>query len=654
MSEPVYLRVVFAIPAKQSFLYQYDGEAPCNIGYRVEARFRTRSLIGFVVERTSEKPDVDFDIKAIDRIVDFEPIFDEELLELSQWMSKMYLCSLGEALSTMLPGAKRESRVLDDPIADIDPPHKLVLGDDQQKAVDGILYEPDGMFYVYGVTGSGKTEVFLRIAEMTIGEGKSVIYLVPEIALTHQLLGHLRARFGDTVGVIHSRLTPSQRFKEWLRISRGDARFVVGARSAVFTPVRNLGLIVVDEEHEGSYKSGSTPRYHARQVAMKRSIMSGARLIMGSATPSVEAFHLMNEERIHSFKLEKRIAGGTMPALSVVDMRRESGALSRKLIERITATHAVGKQTILFLNRRGFSFFFHCKSCGYEMRCRQCSVTLTYHKSRNQMLCHYCGYSTEPIDVCPSCGSLDVGYSGFGTERIEEDISQTFPDYTIRRLDTDSVRKKGTLEKTLEAFRNGEIDILLGTQMVAKGLNFPGVNLVGIVLADTGLQLPDFRAEERTFSLIVQVSGRAGRYAPDGEVIIQTFHPDNPAIKLASEGRIEPFYDRELDVRRQLAFPPFSRLIRLVFRGKNRKDVVETAEQITGALEANANERDGVQFLGPAECPLAVVASNHRFQLIVRSPSLSGARKAVSLALDRSKIPSNVYIEIDVDPINLL
>ncbi len=649
MADPVYLQVAFAIPANKSFLYRYEGTSDCGVGYRVQAKFRNRDLSGYIVERLEEKPAVDFDIKSIDRVIDSEPVFNPELLELAEWMSRMYLCSLGEALSIMLPGAKRESRLYGDVVADIDPPRTLELGGDQQSAVDGIVETDGGMYYVYGVTGSGKTEVFLRIAEVTIRAGRGVIYLVPEIALTHQLLGHLRARFGDTVGVIHSRLTPSQRFREWRRIARGEAGFVVGARSAVFTPVKDLGLIVVDEEHEGSYKSGSTPRYHARQVAMKRSIMTGARLIMGSATPSVEAFHLSREGRIKSFELSERIAGGAMPKISVIDMSKESGTLSRALVERITETHAGGKQTILFLNRRGFSYFFHCRSCGYEMRCRQCSVTLTYHKNRNRMLCHYCGYSTAPIDTCPSCGSLDVGYSGFGTERIEQDIAQTFPDYTIRRLDTDSVRKKGALEETLEEFRSGKVDILLGTQMVAKGLNFPGVNLVGIVLADTGLQLPDFRSEERTFSLIVQVSGRAGRFAPNGEVIIQTFHPDNPAIRLAAAGDIESFYRRELEVRRELSFPPYSRLIRLVFRGKNRRAVVETAEAFAESYPQTDSE-----LLGPAECPLAVIAGNYRFQLIARSGSLSGARREVSTALSHTRISSNVYVEIDVDPVSLL
>jgi primosomal protein N' (replication factor Y) len=341
-----------------------------------------------------------------------------------------------------------------------------------------------------------------------------------------------------------------------------------------------------------------------------------------------------------------------MPSVEVIDMRHQQGPLSGPLIDEIGKTHAEGRQSILFLNRRGFSYLFHCRSCGYEMACTHCSVALTYHKERQRMICHYCGRSAAPITVCPECGSLDVGYSGYGTEGIEEELQRHFPRLTVRRIDTDSVKKKKVLRQALADFREGRIDVLVGTQMVAKGLNFPGVKLVGIVNADTGFQLPDFRAAERTFSLIVQVSGRAGRSIPDGRVLIQTFRPGAPAVMMAREGRLEEFYTSELEVRRQLGFPPFSRLVRLVVRGKNRQKVMESCTALTRAVQgrlAGAGE-----VLGPAEAPLARIAGNYRYNCIVRTTRFSEAHARVNAALEEYRSPAGVYVEVDVDPQALL
>jgi primosomal protein N' (replication factor Y) len=379
------------------------------------------------------------------------------------------------------------------------------------------------MFYLYGITGSGKTEVFLRAAEEMLREGKSVIYLVPEISLTHQTADAIGKRFGKAAATIHSGMSPSARLSEWIRLrngpggsdglneSGGQAAIVVGPRSAVFAPVKNLGLIIIDEEQDGSYKSGNTPRYHARQTAMKRCAAEGAKLLMGSATPSAEAWKLMTEGVIKRLDLTRRLSGGSTPLVSPVSLEKTEGCLSAELREEIRVTARMKRQTILFLNRRGFAYFYHCRSCGYELTCKHCSVSLTWYKSRNRAMCHYCGYSVTPPSACPQCGSLEAGFSGFGTEMIEEEVRKTFPELRVLRIDADTTEKKGSLKKALDLFRAGEIDILLGTQMVAKGLNFPGVRLVGVVLADTGLHLPDFRAAERTFSLVVQVAGRAGR-----------------------------------------------------------------------------------------------------------------------------------------------
>jgi primosomal protein N' (replication factor Y) len=475
---------------------------------------------------------------------------------------------------------------------------------------------------------------------------------VPEISLTHQVVRVFQAVYKKRLAVLHSALTPSQRLKEWLRILDGEVDVVIGARSAVFAPFARLGLVVIDEEQEGAYKSGSAPRYHARQVAMRRAAQEKAILLMGSATPSLEAYRAMSEGSLTGVRLPNRLSGGKLPSIEVVDMRRQQGPLSSTLLAEIQKTFAEGRQTILFLNRRGFSYFFHCRSCGYEMICRHCSVALTYHRERERMVCHYCGFSTEPIQACPQCGSLDVGYSGYGTEGIEEEIQKRFPSMVVRRIDTDAVRKKKVLRQALADFRDGRIHMLLGTQMVAKGLDFPGVKLVGIVNADTGFQLPDFRAAERTFDLLVQVSGRAGRALPDGTVLIQTFRPGNPAIVMAKEGRLEEFYAVELATRRELGFPPFSRLIRIVVRGRNASKAAAAITELAGHIAKRVG--DAGELLGPAECPIARISGSHRSHIILRTTRFGETHERVAAALEEYRPPGGVYLEIDVDPLALL
>lgn len=650
-----YLQVVFNIPVKSTYTYENletDGEYKNYFGYRVEARLGNRKLIGFVIGGTKNKPE-GFTIKPILRVVDDAPLYSEKLLGIAKWMADFTMCSVGEALSTMLPGGKKEKGLPDTGVEDIPDPKDITLSDEQSYAINTILEQQSSVFYyLFGITGSGKTEVFLQVAKEVLNRGEAVIYLVPEISLTHQVVDTLKTRFSQGVAVLHSHLTPSQKLKEWRRIQSGEAPLIIGARSAIFAPCEKLGLIIIDEEHENSYKAGNTPRYSARQVAMKRAQIEGAKLVMGSATPSIESWKLMEDGRITRLNLTKRLSGGAVPKSVIVDMKREQGVLSKHLIDKIKETKELGRQTILFLNRRGFSYFYHCNSCGYEMVCRNCSVAMTYHKHRDRMICHYCGYQTPPVKVCPECNSLDISSTGFGTEHIEEEINKIFPNYTLARLDSDTVTKKTVLKQTLSSFKRGEIDILLGTQMVARGLNFPGVKLVGVILADTGLKMPDFRAEERTFSLIVQVAGRAGRYAPDGEVIIQTFMPKNRAINYAANSNLLEYYREELETREFLEFPPFSRMIRLVFRSKRLNDLLHNITEFRDELERRV--QDHAEILGPSECPISLMSGNHRHQLIIRTTNLNKVHGLTYSLLQQFKVPSHIYIEIDVDPITLL
>lgn len=653
-----YIQVVFATPLRSSYSYSVPDDMQIGIGVRVVAPFGRQKLTGFVVATSDQAPlqaegSPAFAIKPIEKVLDTEALFDEDMLKMAQWISDMYFCSLGEALGSILPDARQE-RASDAIGADeISPdPVGIQLSEEQQIGLHQISAESQGMFYLYGLTGSGKTEVFLQAAGMTLAQGRSVIYLVPEIALTRQVITAIESRFGGLSAVLHSRMTQSQRLKEWRRIQRGEARFVIGARSAVFAPLKNLGLIILDEEHEASYKSSNTPRYHARQVAMRRCIDAKARLIMGSATPSVEAWHLMESGRLSRITLTKRLAGGSPPAIRIVALQGNEHSLSPELVAAIRHTYAIGKQTILFLNRRGFAYFFHCRSCHYEMNCKHCSIGMTFHKSRNLMVCHYCGSTARIPQVCPSCASLDVGYAGFGTEKVEEDVARLFPDLRIGRIDTDSISKKGSLEKLISEFRQGKMDLLLGTQMVAKGLNFPGVKLVGIINADMGLHMPDFRAAERTFSLITQVAGRAGRYSSDGEVIIQTFRPETAAIGLAAAGNISEFYHAELEQRKLQGFPPFSRLIRLVFRGKDSDKTLHAAREF--AMQHGRRLRTHAELLGPAECPLARVNNNARFQILLIIQDFARCHGALGSILESYRSPFGVYVETDTDPVSLL
>ncbi|MDC7241453.1 MAG: primosomal protein N' [Spirochaetales bacterium] len=652
-----YLEVAFNLPLNSIFSYSLpEGEERSPeelIGCRISADFGRRKLTGWVVSAGDTLPEGVREAKPVHRVLDDQPLFSDDLLELAKWISGFYLCSLGEALSVMLPGAKREKDL--PPLGlggeEEEARKAVTLSDEQSLALETIVGSSDSYFYLYGITGSGKTEVFLRAAEDVLAKGKSVIFLVPEIALTHQMIDDISGRFETKPAVLHSHLTPSQKLKEWRRIQSGEARIVLGARSAVFAPVKDLGLIILDEEHETSYKSGSTPRYHGRQLAMKRCRIAGAKLLMGSATPSVEAWSMMEKGVFKKLVLKQRPAGGGLPEIRVIDLKQSKSLLSQELIRTMESVLQEKKQVILFLNRRGHSYYFHCKSCGYEMKCRQCSIPLTFHKNRNRMICHYCGYQSPPLTQCPDCGSMDVGYAGFGTEQVEEQVAAVFPQARLARLDTDSVRKKGVLQETISSFKRGDIDILLGTQMVAKGLNFPGVKLVGIVLADTGLSLPDFRAAERSFSLITQVAGRAGRYRNDGLVLIQTMRPDNHAVVCGSRGDLQGFYDWELEQREIMAFPPFGRLIRIVYRGKDGKKVLDALEGLTESFR-NAGLPD---VMGSAECPLGVISGNFRYHTLLRcSEDFTGIHRVAAQIIEGTEVPRNVYREIDIDPVQLL
>lgn len=668
----LYLQIIINRPVNQPFTYSYTAqqdekaELRPEVGKRAEIMFGNQKLTGFIMEITEELPPscpVEASkIRPVKRILDKEPLFGPELFEMAKWLSHYYLCTLGEAVFSMIPSGRRESSAGGFSFEnELTAAQKNLLSDEQKAAVEEILASqntvsgPAKLFhYLYGPTGSGKTEVFLTLAERILSQGKGIIYLVPEISLTGQVAASIAERFGNTAAIIHSGLTPSQRLTQWHKIMHKEARVIVGARSAVFAPVPDLGLIIIDEEHDGSYKSGNNPRYHARQVAMKRAQNLKIPLVMGSATPSVEAWYGMKSGTIVRHILTKRLAGGSMPRISCINLNLfgSDGCISKPLENEIKKTLDAKKQTILFLNRRGFTHFFRCNSCGYELVCKNCSVPLTYHKATHRLTCHYCGWSMTPPQSCPSCGSLDIGSNGFGTEFIEAETRAKFPNARILRLDTDVAGKKEELLASLDDFRQGKYDILLGTQMVAKGLNFPKLQLVGVIMADAGLHMPDFRAAERTFSLITQVAGRAGRYFPDGKVLVQTYDPNREPVLFACTGKVIDFYEKELANRQLLEFPPFSRLVRIVFRSFNKALACQTAGDAAKIIRENTPKE--AEIIGPAECPIEKISQNYRYQILLKGKSVIPLQAAARKLAFEYTHNQNVYIEYDVDPVSLL
>jgi primosomal protein N' (replication factor Y) len=513
-------------------------------------------------------------------------------------------------------------------------------------------------FLLHGVTGSGKTEIYTRAMQKALDLGRSAMMLVPEIALTPVFSRQLRARFGDRVAIFHSSLQKGERFDEWTRVRNGEARVVIGTRSAVFAPVKNLGLIVVDEEHESSYRQQESPYYNARDVAIVRAQKESATVVLGSATPSLESFHNAQKGKYRLLTLPERIAARPMATATIIDMRHvfarhgKPRVFSDELLEAIRQTHERGEQSIILLNRRGYSSFILCRSCGETIQCPNCDVTLTYHRSERVIVCHYCNHRDPVPRACPGCGKKYIYYVGEGTEQLEEMLKLLFPALRVARIDRDTTARRRSFEKSLADFSAGRIDTLVGTQMLAKGHDFPNVTLVGVVSVDAGLALPDFRSGERTFQLITQVAGRAGRGDRPGRVLIQTYHPYHYALRHACAQDYGGFFEEELRYRQNHSYPPFVALASLLVHGPDLGRVRTDSLEIRKHLDATNEERK-CRILGPAPAPLARLKGEHRFQLLIKSRSRKALREVADAALRLSDInPRSINLEID--PVSIM
>lgn len=534
------------------------------------------------------------------------------------------------------------------------------LNPEQKEIVGKILDSKKNMFLIHGVTGSGKTEIYMHLVSEMIRTNKSSIILVPEISLTPQMVERFKGRFGNEISVFHSKLSKGERFDEWLRIKEGKVKVAIGARSAIFLPFDNLGLIIIDEEHEGTYKSDSDPKYNTKEIAEIKSRIFDCKVVLGSATPSIESYFRAEKGEIEFFTLENRADGAEMPEIQLVDMREElknnnRSIFSMKLLNSIEDRLFKKEQIILFLNRRGFSTFVSCRKCGYVFKCESCDISLTYHSQSNMLTCHYCGKKENFNKICPSCGSKYVKYFGIGTERIEEEIKKHFPLARTLRMDFDTTRKKDSYENIYNQFKQNKADILIGTQMIAKGLDFKNVTLVGVIAADLSLNLPDFRASERTFQLITQVSGRAGRGNKKGNVVVQTYSPDNYSIICASENDYIKFYKQEIEIRKLMVYPPFSDILSINMSCEDENLLIKCIQNVGIILKNNVDKCDKINLLGPNPCLISKIKDLYRWQIIIKGEiTMDFAKDIRKTIYDLTKdVYNNIRVSIDINPTSL-
>ena len=664
-----YLKLAVEAPFLEPLTYSSKVHHPRGLSLRVP--LKTRVVNGVVVGTTPSSKDFKFEIKPVGEIHEDHPLLPESFLKWLEWLSQYYLYPIGFVTSLAFPPLKKKGRKgkQKSPIVpNVPPSNKPTYTEEQKNCIDNI---PTGSGFkvhlLHGVTGSGKTEVYLKLLENTIAQGKRGIVIVPEISLTPQLIGRFAARFPNQIAVIHSYLSNREKTNQWWSMVEGKKKILIGARSALFCPIEDLGIIVVDEEHETSFKQDSRLMYHARDAAIKLCQLNNCPVVLGSATPSLETWKNAQEGKYSYHTMNSRVSERKMPHLHVVDMKghtadnktKDSGLpfwVSSQLQKQLTETLDNGEQAALFLNRRGIAQTTICSSCGYIYECPNCAISLTLHKQRD-LVCHYCNYTQALTDNCTQCKSVDVAPLGMGTELIEKDLQILFPKTTIARADRDEIQNRESLEELIQNMEQGHIDILVGTQMIAKGLDFPKLTLVGLVMADVGFNLPDFRSNERSFQLLTQVSGRAGRHSEKpGKVIIQTYNPQHPAITVANDYHL--FAEDEMPHRQEMSYPPFTKIASILVQGINLDKVIKTCQVIshrkTELIQRHPNY-SSIDFLGPAPAPIAKLRNKFRYHSLIKSPNHNLLNQFCKQILaDQSWIPRGVTVSIEIDPIKML
>ena len=560
-----------------------------------------------------------------------------------------------------------EKKIERNPLANkkIEKTENLKLTEEQQNAYNKVVldittnsYE---QFLLYGVTGSGKTEVYLQLIGKALEQNKTAIVLVPEISLTPQMIDRFIARFNkDEIAVLHSKLSIGERYDEWNKIKEGKAKIIIGARSAIFAPTENIGIIIIDEEHDSSYKSEAIPKYDAKEIAKKIAKENNCPLVLGSATPDLVTYYKARQGKITLLELTKRANNSKLPEVEIVDLKMElangnRSMLSAKLHDEIEQNLKEKRQTILFLNRRGFSTFIMCRECGYTVKCKNCNISMTYHKTENKLECHYCGYEENVVTICPECHSDKIRYFGTGTQKLEQEINKIFPEASTIRMDIDTVTKKNSHEEILNKFKDENIDILIGTQMVVKGHHFPNVTLVGVIAADSSLNIDDYRANERTFQILTQVAGRAGREQLDGRVVIQTYNPDNFSIICAQKQDYEMFYNTEIALREQLKYPPFCDIILIGFNSLSEKEIMDASTKVYNYLKANLNGQE-FNVLKPMPSPIDKIQNRYRWRIIIKGNITETANNVLNTCLRKfyNSNYKNTRVSVDVNPNNMI
>lgn len=671
-AKTMFIQIVLPVPKYQSFTYLVPAswkQTP-KPGQLVIAPLGRRQVIGMVEGFPKSPPEGVTSLKEILEILPPEYALSDSLLKLFQQAQRHYLAPPGEVLRTFFPTRvlqgklKLNSRVRSVVTSSLPPEPETVpsLLPEQQAVLSEVLSHHSEFYplLLEGITGSGKTEVYLQLCEEILKLGGGALILVPEIGLTPQMIGRFVARFGDQVGTFHSGLTDAQRLKTWQETQSGRQKIVIGTRSASCLPVKNLSLIIVDEEHDSSYKQEERFRYHARDLAVLRAKLQKIPIVLGSATPSLESFHNVQNGKYHHAKLRQRaIAGSELPQVELIDLRQDKAhpetLLSSQLQTKIEETLSQGEQVLLFLNRRGFAPSVLCQECGEALQCPNCDIALTLHQKIGRLKCHYCEFSSPVLIQCPKCKSYDLNPLGFGTERMEQVFAKLFPHVQIGRLDRDVVQSRQRTEKILSQFETGEIQLLIGTQLVTKGHDFPKLTLVGILLADLGLHLPDFRAVERVYQTVTQVAGRSGRREKPGRVYVQTFRPEHFALQAALDQGGSKFSTQELNHRQASGYPPWKRLVQIQFTGKVQKSVETACRQVSQQLKSHLARHKGVKILGPAPALLEKIRGKYRWQILIKTSQYGHLRQALEDFIPHleNQIPRSVQWAVDVDPVGI-
>lgn len=669
-SEDLYLKIAVNAPMDVPLTYMQhpDGHSVC-VGQSVKAPLGARKVNGVVVGHTSDAGS--FKLKPIAEVQDQRHLIPEDYLKWSSWIAKYYVHPIGRVMELMFPPLLKKTGTLRKKNKavpeDLEQSYSPKLTDEQAQCIDAIKAQKGfSVNLLHGVTGSGKTEVYLNLIAEQVAAGKSSLVLVPEISLTPQLLHRFAARFPGEVAVIHSHLTSREKTNQWWSVYDGDKKILIGARSALFCPIKNLGLIVIDEEHEPSFKQEEQLKYHARDIAIMLGRFKNIPLVLGSATPSLETWNNCLERKFNYFEMKSRVADRKMPQIDVIDMsdERENKErslpfwISDRLHQGIAARLLKKEQSVLFLNRRGVAQTAICSSCGYVHECPNCAITLTLH-AKKHLVCHYCDYAIAFSEKCPKCNELEVSSLGIGTELVESDLQKLFPDAVIARADRDEITRREEMELLIDRMESGEIDILVGTQMIAKGLDFEAVTLVGLVMADVGFNIPNFRSSERSYHLITQVCGRSGRHRDDGgEVIIQTYNPEHTSITHTVSGQLNEFYHEQLGHRKELFYPPYARLTAFRIQGLDLSKVIKTADILrlrAEELRLKYSAYEGIRVLGPAPAPLSKIKNKYRYQLLLKGPKADLMNKFIrQIMSDKSWIASRVKVIIDIDPMNMI